>query len=580
MSRHWPTIAVTTLLWAGLGAAAGGCLNVPPPAVPGSDASGQAEATLNDEPYYAGKPIGELYDVGEVRQFVYVQGGRKLGTSWGRYDGPFERDGETFHRFSTRIELDLPNQEKPARSEGEIVVDERGDLVEGFERSDAVVLKFKVEEGLLRLEAGKEADEIKHSPGDAYMAFMATMHEEIMFGLRALHDGDMTWRISTLSGGLPTQWTGRVIASQDGVVSVRTSLGEVVDLSDGRISQIEVAEDDLLVRPLSKSDAAWPEWSIQGPRELHYQQPPDANWIVREVELPGKQGEPLLAGEVLVPKKASDKDPRPAVLFLAAAGLTDRYGFAGPPPVDLGSHEITDALARAGFVVLRYDEPGHGQSDEAILSWERQLEDARRGLRTLMVQPEVDPSNIVVVGHGEGGWRGLRLAVERPREVAGVALLAAPGRPYRQILKENAEVTIARLDASMRDEARRQHKDLIAAIMSGQGVPPEFAVQALWLREIMDFDPTSFIRQLGRTKLWIAQGGKDFEVDVQGDPLALDRAARRAKKSAELTRYANLDHLFKVETDEVSRPSHYKLDRPVDVAFLGDLVDWIRKTTR
>jgi len=556
----------------------GGCLNVPPPAAPGSD--GVAAAPAEKTQFYAGRPVGELYRVGEVREFVFVQSGHKLGTSWGRYDGPFQRDGETFHRFSTRIELNMPNAEVPVRSEGEIVVDDRGDLVEGFEKSEAVVLKYTVADGVLQLEAAGDSDEIKHSPGDAYMAFMATLHEEIMFGLRAIHDGEMSWRISTLSGGMPTEWTGRVVADNDGIVSVSTSLGEVVDLDEGRIVKIEVAEDDLVVRPMPQAQAQWPTWTIEGPRELSYQLPPDANWLVREVELPGKQGEPLIAGEVLVPKKASEKDPRPAVLFLAAAGLTDRYGFAGPPPVDLGSHEITDALARAGFVVLRYDEPGHGDSDDAILSWERQLEDARRGLRTLMVQPEVDPSRIVIVGHGEGGWRGLRVAVERPREVVGVALLAAPGRPYRKILEENANATIARLDPSMRDEAQRQHKDLIAAIVSGQGVPPEFAVQALWLREIMDFDPKSWIKQLQGTKLWIAQGSKDFEVDVQGDPLELDRAARRSKQTAELVRYPGLDHLFKFEPEELSRPSHYREDRRVHEKFLNDLVGWVRKTAK
>jgi pimeloyl-ACP methyl ester carboxylesterase len=140
------------------------------------------------------------------------------------------------------------------------------------------------------------------------------------------------------------------------------------------------------------------------PADPHLRPPPGATFTRREVELPGQPGEPTLAGEVLIP---AGKPPFPAVLFLSSTGQQDRHGFAGPPPVDLGSHEITDALAQAGMVVLRFDERGFGSSADGPISYLGQLEDARRGLRTLLVQDEVDPDRIALVGHGEGGWKAL-----------------------------------------------------------------------------------------------------------------------------------------------------------------------------
>ena len=374
--------------------AVAGCLQVPPPA-------GPREATVAPEPagpveYWAGKAVGELYKVGEVRAFAFVQEGQTIGHSWGRYDGPVERDGATLHRFSTRIELQLPNR-PVVRSEGRIVVDGRGDLIEGFERSDAAQVEFSVERGLLTMSVGRETEEIAFDPGTAYMAFMATMHEEIMFGIRRLASDTLSWRLVSLSGGLPAEWEADVEDHREGRTVLRTSLGEKITLQGGRLVRVEVEEDNLEVLP--DEDGAWPTWSIAGPEELTYSMQPDASFKIREVDLPGRPGEPAIYGEVLVPKDATQ--PRPAVLFVAAGGHTDRYGFAGPPPVDLGYHQITDALAEAGFVVLRYDEPGFGKSDEAELSWKRQLEDARRGVRTLLVQPEVDPDRVVVVGHGE-----------------------------------------------------------------------------------------------------------------------------------------------------------------------------------
>ena len=194
---------------------------------------------------------------------------------------------------------------------------------------------------------------------------------------------------------------------------VRTSLGEVVTLADGRILRIEVPADDLVVEPVPAQDAEFPAWTVDVAAPLVYQVPQGAGFELRPVGLPGRAGEPALAGEVLVP------DPSAAVpgnrgrrggrrcCSCPGAGLVDRHGPAGPPPLDLGSHEITDALAEAGFVVLRYvTSPGTARVRRRWPSWTRQLEDARRALRTLMIQPEVDPSRILVVGHGEGGGEG------------------------------------------------------------------------------------------------------------------------------------------------------------------------------
>src|SRR5690606_22036593 len=127
----------------------------------------------------------------------------------------------------------------------------------------------------------------------------------------------------------------------------------------------------------AKSPPPWPEWQIAGPAVLTYSLPPGAKFTRREVELPGKTGEPALAGEVLLPPGPG---PHPAALLLPGTGQQDRFGFAGPPPVDLGSHQITDALAEAGFVVLRFDARGFGGSAEGPVPSLGPLDGARRAL--------------------------------------------------------------------------------------------------------------------------------------------------------------------------------------------------------
>ncbi len=548
------------------------CLKIPAGEAASPDAAAPAAPTLA----WPGKPPGQLYTPGEVRVFTLIQGGKQIGTSWGRYDGP---EGPN-HRFSTRTELtpqtSAPNTRQappePLRSAGEIVVDARGDLVRGFERSKALELRFDRKGDALVFSSGREREEMTFRAGDAFMAFATILHEELMFGLRPLPEGELSWRLMSLSGSLPTDWKAQLTRPDPSLPTtavVRTNLGEVIHLKDGRIQRVEVSADDLEVI-VPANGAAWPTWTIDAPPTLTYAPPPGATFTRREVELPGQPGEPTLAGEVLIP---AGKPPFPAVLFLSSTGQQDRHGFAGPPPVDLGSHEITDALAQAGMVVLRFDERGFGTSSEGPISYQGQLEDARRGLRTLLVQDEVDPDRVAIVGHGEGGWKALQLAGEG-RKLKAVALLASPGRPYEEILKAQAAAAILQVPPELRADASKTQDRTLQALRTGQNIPPELARTGLWIREALAVDPAELIAK-AEASLWIAQGMKDFEIDAAKDPQALGKLARKFNKKHSIQSYPSLDHLFKNETGD-STPARYLVPgRPVDPKFLGDLATWL-----
>jgi pimeloyl-ACP methyl ester carboxylesterase len=518
--------------------------------------------------------------VGEIRGFEFRQGGKVIGRSFGRYVGPIEgAPGQ--HLFETRIELLVPDRE-PLRSVGEIVLDERGHLVRGHERSNAAEIVFERDRELLRLRSGTIEDEVGYDPERSDVAFMAhsaILHAELMFGLRKLSRGEMSWRLVSLSGGVPVEYSAVLSvpdAAKPDTAVVHTSLGEVVTLQGGRIREIRVDADQLDVSELDPTPP-WPTWTVEGPRKLVYEPAPDAAFTRHEVELPGRPSEPRLAGEVLVPR--GGKPPFPGVLFLSGTGRQDRYGFAGPPPVDLGSHEITDALANAGFVVLRYDERGFGGSEAGDeLSFMAQIEDARRGLRTLLVQDAVDPNRIVIVAHGEGGWRALRIAGRSPEGIRGVALLASPGRRYDEVFAAQAEAAAARIPPALREQARREQARILDDLKSGRPVP-ELLDQARWIREAFRQDPEKLVADV-RCPLWVAQGGKDFEVDPEADVRALQRAAKRGRRKIKVKRYKDLDHLFMHEP-EASAPVRYlEPGRHVDQGFLEDLVTWTRRVSR
>jgi pimeloyl-ACP methyl ester carboxylesterase len=493
-----------------------------------------------------------------VRGYEYRQNGQVVGRSFGRYDGEVEVGGRTLYRFSARMErvvdrsapggADLPD----LRGMSEILLDESGRLVSGFERSASAELRFKVESGELKAEAitGVPRDESWSTPVDenaAFMGYMTAFYEELTLATRPLVNGEQNWPLISLSTAQVDAWTGTASLNSDGI-KLRTSLGERIDLVDGRIVFAEVPDIELEVRPMT--EARWPNWEIDPPRRLTYQKPEALE--LRELELPGRAGEPRLAGELVLPPHEAGK-PLPAIVFLGGSAAADRHGFAGPPAVDLGSHEITDALALAGFAVLRYDGRGVGGSAFGPTSWQGQIEDGRRAFRTLLVQPEVDPDRIIVVGHGEGGWRALKLGAEYGKSVAGVVLLGTPGRSYRRIIGAS-------------------QPDLLKALESGGSLPSVLEGNRAWYKEIIEEKPVVMLGK-GKAPVWAAHGSTDLEFDAEIEMAELRLAAKEAGRELELELFDGLDHLFKVGSAGANM-SAYLEERPVDPSFLAALVEW------
>ena len=120
----------------------------------------------------------------------------------------------------------------------------------------------------------------------------------------------------------------------------------------------------------------------------------------------------------------------PAVILLAGAGSDDRDGAAHGVPT---LAQLAGALAEAGFLAVRYDKRGFGQSggrsESATLS--DYAEDVRAVVRWLSDRKDVDPKRIAVIGHGEGAWVAL-LAASRERKLAAVVSLAGAGHHRRR----------------------------------------------------------------------------------------------------------------------------------------------------
>ena len=172
-----------------------------------------------------------------------------------------------------------------------------------------------------------------------------------------------------------------------------------------------------------------------------------------EVRFSNSSAKLQLAGTLTVPAGAG---PFPSVVLLSDAGPHDRNGTVGDfAPLS----RLADYLTRRGIAVLRFDDRGVGQSTGDIQPTIGELvTDAQAGLNYMRTRPEVDLSNLGLVGHGEGGNVALLTATLPlpPTFVVGLAPYALPGGVIMSQQQEIAMRSLHTDPAQIAESIKRQ----------------------------------------------------------------------------------------------------------------------------
>jgi fermentation-respiration switch protein FrsA (DUF1100 family) len=228
---------------------------------------------------------------------------------------------------------------------------------------------------------------------------------------------------------------------------------------------------------------------------------------------------------------AAGAAPRlPAVVVLAGAAANERDGVVSGVPI-LG--QLAGAIAEAGFVAVRYDKRGYGQSggraESATLA--DQAEDALAVVRWLSSRNDIDRDRIAIAGHNEGAWAAM-LAATRERRIAGVVTIAAPSTTGSERVLEQQRHVLERTNLSPTELVAKieLQRRINAAVTSGRGweaLPPEVRKQAdtPWFQSFLMFDPARVIGDIRQPILFI-HGELDAEVPVSH----VDRLGELAQK--------------------------------------------------
>jgi pimeloyl-ACP methyl ester carboxylesterase len=290
-----------------------------------------------------------------------------------------------------------------------------------------------------------------------------------------------------------------------------------------------------------------------------------------------------LAGTLSKPENA--KAPLPAVILVSGSGPNDRDETVAGIPI---FGQIADALANAGFAVLRYDKRGVGQSggrpESATMA--DYAEDLRAAIRMLSDRKDIDRRRIALVGHSEGGSLAM-MAAAKEKRVAGVALVATIGITGADL--NMYQVTHA-LERANRPEAERQNtielqRQIQQAVLTGKGwetisVPPAVRRQAEspWFQSYLAYDPAKVMKDVEQPLL-IVQGGLDVQVPPDNaDKLEALAKTRKKGGPVDVVKVPGVNHLLVPaktgEVDEYARLGTVSVSPDVTNA----IASWLTKT--
>ena len=143
----------------------------------------------------------------------------------------------------------------------------------------------------------------------------------------------------------------------------------------------------------------------------------------------------------------------PVVVLVGGAGAVDRDETVADIPI---FGQLAGALADRGFMVLRYDKRGVGQSGGRVetVTLQDYADDAIAIVKWLARRDDVDPRRIAVLGYGEGGAAAM-LAAAREKKIASLVLVAANGTSGADLVLEQQR---HQLDLMKTSDAERQAK--------------------------------------------------------------------------------------------------------------------------
>lgn len=289
----------------------------------------------------------------------------------------------------------------------------------------------------------------------------------------------------------------------------------------------------------------------------------------QELSAPGPSGD--LRG---TRTKAADPDA-PVVLIVPGSGPTDRDGNS-PLGIAAGTYRLlAEGLAEVGVSTVRIDKRGMfasaGAGDANAVTIEDYVDDVRSWIGA--IRDRTGRPCVWLLGHSEGGLVALA-AAQRELDICGLILVAAPGRPMGEILREQLHANpanapfLAEADAAI--DALTNGERIDGNRLSAPLMPLFAPALQGFLISAFALDPATLASGTDKPIL-ILQGESDLQVGLEDA-----RALRAAAPTAVFVLAADTNHLLKAVPPNDPAANLRTYSDP-DLPLAPGVVDTIRR---
>ena len=305
-----------------------------------------------------------------------------------------------------------------------------------------------------------------------------------------------------------------------------------------------------------------------------------------EVFFENRSAKIKLAGTLTLPENSWNA---PAVVLVSGSGAQNRNSeLLGHKPFLV----LSDYLTRNGIAVLRYDERGVGESEGKFSTATTfdLAEDVMAAVDFLKNHKGINPQNIGIIGHSEGGLIAPIVAAKM-KELAFIVMLAGPGTSGEQILYQQSRLIslaegsserevaknikfiskvydVAKSDLAYKigvEEIRKIYKKRTRFMSKKKReannlskANSEMVIQQVlssWFRAFLRTDPATYLQHV-KCPVLALFGSKDLQVPEDPNLKAIESILLKSGNNNVTTQvFADLNHLF--QHCETGSPSEY-----------------------
>ena len=393
------------------------------------------------------------------------------------------------------------------------------------------------------------------TPGATLTAYVAPQ-AELKITVRAVTSG----QFQTPAGVIRTDRYSLTFHNPTGELPAEVSVDE-----KGRFARLEIPSASLLV---SRQDLASVASRIQTVRN-----PTDIDVRIAASGF-------TLAGTLTTPPAAAERMRSPAVVLVSGSGVDERDAVISDIPIFA---QLAGDLANRGFVVLRYDKRGVGQSGGRLetVTLQEYADDVVATVKWLDKRKDVDKRRIAVVGYSEGGAIGM-LAAAREKKISALVLVAAPGTRGVDLVLEQQQYSLDLLKTPDSERASKVdlQKRIVEAATTGEGMedlPPDIRsrIDSPWYRSLLMFDPAQVMPRIKQPVL-IVHGALDKQMpEHHATRLAELANARKKAPPATVVPVAGVNHLLVPATTGDTTEYSSLPNKRVSPEISQQIADWL-----